>query len=546
MSDSSRGRDRDTLWVAAAASLIALTALAVYFHRDQLLLFWDAEGHINIARRVLDSRYPGLLQLGTVWLPLPHLLLILFVWPDWLWRTAVGGAIPSMIAYVFAAVGMFRLVRRWLPESERGAAWLAVLVFAGNPSLIYLQTTAMTETLYLALLVWAAVHLDEFARTAEDKSSEAVAARSLRWCGTCLAAAMLTRYDGWFVAVVASAAVLRVGRRAGVWRESRRELRRSLLVFGMLLVAAGGGWLLYNALVYGNALEFATGLYSARAIEQRLTQAPHPGTGNVAVAALYFLKAVQANLAVGWAARVWLTLAVAGSLFIGLWHRRWAVLLLLWSPLPFYVLAMAWGGVPVFVPEWWPFSSYNLRYGVELLPAVAVSVALLAGWAMQRTRLLPVGTFIAAAVVMLWAWSAIGQWRAGPASFLEASHNRPARRELERWLGAELARLPGNAVILMSLRDYPGALERAGIPLRRVIHEETQRSGRPQDPDSLWARTLRDPRCCADFAVGFEAEAQWKTLDPVFTLGQRGDGALQPVAEFKVAGEPRVRVYRVR
>jgi hypothetical protein len=546
MSDRSRGRDRDTLWVAAAASLIALAALAVYFRRDQLLLFWDAEGHINIARRVLDSRYPGLLQLGTVWLPLPHLLLIPFVWPDWLWRTAVGGAIPSMIAYVFAAVGMFRLVRRWVRGPERVAAWLAVLVLAGNPSLIYLQTTAMTETLYLALLVWTAVHLDEFVRIAEERRSEAVAARSLRWCGVCLAAAMLTRYDGWSAAMVTSAIVLWVGIRAGVWREPRRELRRGMLVFAVLLVVAGGGWLLFNALVYGNALEFATGLYSARAIEQRLTQAPHPGTGNPAGAALYFLKAVQANLAVDWAARVWLALAAIGSVVAGLWHRRWAVLLLLWSPLPFYILAIAWGGVPVFVPEWWPFSSYNLRYGVELLPAVAVSVALLAGWAMQRARRRPVRVFIAAAVVMLWAWSATGQWRVGPASFLEAAHNRPARIELERWLGAELARLPGQAVILMSLRDYPGALERAGIPLRRVIHEETQRGGPAQDRDSLWARALRDPHCCADFAVGFAAEAQWKTVDPVFAAWQRGGSAFEPVAEFKVAGEPRVLVYRVR
>jgi len=33
----------------------------------------------------------------------------------------------------------------------RIAAWLGAIVYAANPNLIYLQTTAMTESLYLAL-----------------------------------------------------------------------------------------------------------------------------------------------------------------------------------------------------------------------------------------------------------------------------------------------------------------------------------------------------------------------------------------------------------
>ena len=39
-----------------------------------MLLYGDAVAHLGIARRLLDARYPGLAQLGGVWLPLPHLL----------------------------------------------------------------------------------------------------------------------------------------------------------------------------------------------------------------------------------------------------------------------------------------------------------------------------------------------------------------------------------------------------------------------------------------------------------------------------------------
>ena len=44
-----------------------------------LLNYGDAVAHLHIARRVFDSHRPGLSQLGSVWLPLPHLLMIPFV-----------------------------------------------------------------------------------------------------------------------------------------------------------------------------------------------------------------------------------------------------------------------------------------------------------------------------------------------------------------------------------------------------------------------------------------------------------------------------------
>ena len=36
------------------------------------------------------------------------------------------------------------------------------IIYAANPNLIYLQTTAMTESLYLALFIWAVVYFSEF------------------------------------------------------------------------------------------------------------------------------------------------------------------------------------------------------------------------------------------------------------------------------------------------------------------------------------------------------------------------------------------------
>src|ERR1700758_3691095 len=103
--------DRETAVIAAVAACISLISFLIYFRHGAVLFYGDAVAHINIARRVFDSRTPGLLQLGTVWLPLPHLLMIPFLFSTCAWRTGLGGSIPSMIAYVAGVVGIFRLMR---------------------------------------------------------------------------------------------------------------------------------------------------------------------------------------------------------------------------------------------------------------------------------------------------------------------------------------------------------------------------------------------------------------------------------------------------
>src|SRR6266487_7183419 len=103
--------DPETALVAWIASVVSVASLFYYFHRGDVLLYGDAVAHINIARRVFDSKTPGLLQLGTVWLPLPHLLMIPFLISNEMWRRGLGGSVPSMTAYVLGVIGIFRLVR---------------------------------------------------------------------------------------------------------------------------------------------------------------------------------------------------------------------------------------------------------------------------------------------------------------------------------------------------------------------------------------------------------------------------------------------------
>ena len=283
--------------VAVMAAMASAAAFLLVWQRGDLLLYGDAVAHIGIARRVVDSLTPGLGQLGTVWLPLPHLLLIPFIALLRMWQVGAAASAPSLIAYVFAVVGCYRLTRLaclgWTtPPIARASAWLAAVIFAANPSLLYLQTTAMTEPLYLAFFVWAVVWLMEFAgrlRGAARRCGHALLA-----CGVLLFAGAWTRYDGWFVIpffVLAAGAL--------VWRSRRHGLWRSLAGFVAVTMLAPLLWLGWNWQNYGNPLEFATGQYSARAIEQRSRAggAPaHPGEGAPVAAAAQFARSVQLTL----------------------------------------------------------------------------------------------------------------------------------------------------------------------------------------------------------------------------------------------------------
>src|SRR4051812_50181997 len=88
-------RRSDAFLLAVFASLVSTASFLHFYSQDKVLLYGDAVAHINIARRVFDSQFPGLAQLGTVWLPLPHLLMLPFIVNDRLWSSGIGGAPAS-------------------------------------------------------------------------------------------------------------------------------------------------------------------------------------------------------------------------------------------------------------------------------------------------------------------------------------------------------------------------------------------------------------------------------------------------------------------
>lgn len=429
-------------------ALGAVSAAALHWFLGQgfLLYYGDAQAHLNIARRVLDSRTPGYEQIGTVWLPLPHLLMLPLVANDAWWRNGLAGGIPSAVCFAIAGTFLFAAARRVF---QCGAAALAAAaLFALNPNLLYLQSAPMTETVLfvgLSALLYFSVAYRE--RPSWFKAAAA---------GLATLAATLTRYEAWFLIPFVALYLFVSGK--------KRRLGPAL-VYGALASLGPLYWLAHNWWGYGNALEFYNGPYSAQAYYARqLAQGMqrYPGDGDWTKAIRYYAEA--ARLCVGWPL-IWV--AAAGAV-VALARRKIWPLVLLALPAVFYVLSMHSAGTPIFVPHLWPHSYYNTRYGLAVLPLLAMAAGALVTVAPRGFRPLLAALVVAAGISGWVLYPRAESWICWKESQVNSEARRAWTRQAAEYLAANCRPEDG---IVYSFGDLTAVFPQAGIPLVRTLHE---------------------------------------------------------------------------
>lgn len=524
-----------TEWMVASALCAAASLIAIVWswRHGALLNYGDAVAHLHIARRVFDSHHPRFSQLGSVWLPLPHILFIPFVQVYSWWANGLAGTFPSALAFVFACAGFYRLARRWLSPA---AAALALAFFATNPSLLYLQTTAMTEPLFVCEMIWVTVLVVEWRAGLDAKTNRS---NRLLWpIAPLLVAAVLTRYDGWIIAAIAWSAV-------GITLARRGQLHlRAFWLASILVVAAPAFWFIYNAAAFGDWLFFMRGPYSAKAIEIRTSAPgfpPHPGWHNPWVALIFYVKAAELDAAAAAWGNTLLVLGLLGAGWAWIAARRlkvaWALLLAL--PVPFYAYSVAYGSVPIFLPVWWPFSYYNLRYGIELLPALALALGFAAQLFLSAVReFKPQAKWASSAAAILFVLiglNAFAMVREHPPIYVEGQRiiaaHRPYELEIPPVLRALLAQRPGGVVLMITSTD-PQIVALTGIPLRQTINESDL---------EIYRDALAAPAAHASFVLAFdgdEIDSAIHAHPSGLTLYRRFSAPGQPAAALYVSGTP--------
>lgn len=497
----------EALLVIALLAVVSGAALWWFSTHGHLLYYGDALAHLNIARRVVDSRTPGYAQIGTVWLPLPHLLMLPLAGDDSLWRSGLAGAIPSAVFFVMGGAFLFGAVRRAL--ESRAAAATAVALYVLNPNVLYLQSIPMTEPIAAGTL-FAVLYFSVCFRARPLLRHAAVA-------GLAALGGTLTRYEAWFLIPFVALYFFAAG--------GRRKWYAALL-FGIIASLGPLYWLGHNLWFYGDPLEFYRGPWSAQAIYERALASGmqrYPGDGDPVTAARYY--AAAARLCAGW------PLVVMGAIGVGaaVVRRRWWPVTLLSLPALFYVWSLYSAGTPVFVPHLWPHSWYNTRYGLAALPLLAVGGASLVPLAPRRLRA-GVGVGVVAASLAAWlpqpnpdAWVC---WK-------ESQVNSEGRRAWTREAAGYLRGRYRGGGIIYSFGDLTGVFLEAGIPLREALH-----SGNAPVFDAALARPdlfLRE-----EWALAMSGDAVATALLRAHRHGPR----YECVKMIALKGAPVIEIYR--
>ncbi|HXU08998.1 MAG TPA: hypothetical protein VN743_08365 [Blastocatellia bacterium] len=471
---TSRGRIashniKPVIAVVVVAAGLSIASFVYFFANDMTNVYGDGVAHVNIARKVVDSPDDSLwqryMQIGSPWLPLQTVLMLPLVANDWLWRTGAAGSFVSMLSFIIATLSLYLLAKSFYRKED--GRWrellplMSVAVFAINPSVLYLQSTPMSEVLFMAALV-TSVYLLQHWVSGPSRRRLAIAALAMT-------VATLTRYEAW---PVASLSIIIVALASIGDRKSRIKnvtLYASVIAIGPLY------WLWHNWAIYGNALEFLTGPNSARGIyvQNRINFAwSKMFVGNAALDLLTMAAAVA--VCVG---PFVLLLSGAGFFRWLIAERRWLVTtspaFLLIVTFLFHVWSIYRGEIQVF-----PLSAFgllNVRYGLPHVLAVALfapSAVLLFKTASRRR--IYAGIFMIVAVQYVYL---ISEGPAQLAMYQEGLRNGVnARAGRERSMVASyIATHPPMGFVLMHTGALGPVVSQGDIRYSQVIHEGTER-----------------------------------------------------------------------
>lgn len=486
--------------IVGLASLLAVGATAVAFKFDWIVAYGDAESHLNIAKRVVSSITPGAAQLGGVWLPLPHILMIPFVYFDPLWRTGIAGSIVSGVAFVVASLFIYKLF--FLLTKNKVASFVSFVVFATNPNILYMQATPMTELPLIGFFVLATYYFVEYILD-QNRLNALLLAAFFSFCAT------LTRYDGWFFVMIELAVLIFINLRLKeFWNEVRNHNFKPLgfitprgegifVMFATLACIGILSWFAWCYIILGNALYFTSSQFSANSQQQGwLAKGQLPSYHNI-ISALSYYTVTSASIA-----GVLLFLGMIVGLIVFLRSKDWLtkalITLVLLVPFIFYVTTLYAGQSMIFIPHLTPVNFewrlFNVRYGIVMLPAVAFGCAYLFYKCRPEIKLLLVILFAMQFGLYFIGFSKVEALEDGTVGL--SSARRP---DAEHWL----AKNYDSGLVLMDDYSRIMSIIRSGIPMQNIIYIGNK---------PYWQESLAAPERIDKWIIIQKGDTVWKAF----------------------------------
>ena len=246
-----------TIFIVSILLGIASVMILYLIDENSLLYYGDAVSHLQGARRYVDSNDPGIIQMGTVWLPLPHLMMLPFSLVDSLFSSGLAGLV-NLPLHALTSVLIYKII---LTQTQR--PWIAIvggLLYASNPNLLYLAITAMTEAPFLLFFVATVYFLQKWMMCNE------INFKYILLSSVFVSLATLCRYEAWILAPVLVSLT--------IFFASKKSRDKKTIIIILISFTSFSGimfWVGWNEITFDDPFEFANAQFyaaSSQAVER--------------------------------------------------------------------------------------------------------------------------------------------------------------------------------------------------------------------------------------------------------------------------------------
>ena len=461
---------------------LSLMSFLFYSEDGRNLLYADAISRLDIARKVIDNITPGLPQLGNVWLPLPQILMIPFIWNKYLWHSGIAGYIMSGSMFILGGLFIYKSAK--LLSNSFIASIFSLSLYALNINVLYLQTTAMSESIFLTTLSATIYFFLRWFYT-HNNSNLVLAALSV-------SAMTLIRYEGLAI-LLSSIPMVFIYSYIKYRKFSKAEA--NTILFSTLACLGFALWTIYLTAIFGDPLYWKN-FYASE--ETRLTYTGEVSgfTQNLSFLSAswkYFTSFVwMSGLIPVVLALVSIVIMIIKSIKDKTWY--FIPMLMPLSIFLFMILTLQ-RNTPIVQPTLSIlniFSSetstkigFNIRYGLLLIPWVAIMVSYLF---IFKSRLMKVTTFII--LSLLFSIQVYSYFYPGYSTIYKI----PVRIESKpnAALVEYMQKNYDGGPILISASGHEDQMFEMGFDYKTYIHEGTNK---------YWKESLDDPPRYAKWVI---------------------------------------------
>ncbi len=473
-------------WIIALITFFASVWSGVYFYSsNSLLLYGDAESHLNIAKRVIDSLTPGFAQLGGIWLPLPHILLLPFVAITPFWHSGIAGSIVGGLSFIVATVYLYKIGSLLL--QKKIPALIACIVFICNPNILYMQSTALGELPLIAFFLMSVYYFLKYIKHPESLPS-------LIFSALFALCASLCRYDGWFLVIfeIIGLSIFFI-----FYKRKWSEGEGMIVVFSTLAFFGIFLWFLWDGVILHDPLYFTNSPFSAKSQQEGwLARGELITYKNIWLSVVYYADTIARNTG------IFLTACMLVGLVLFLFDRkqplRLFTILLLGFPFVFYVSTLYLGQSIILLPDLTPttfmWHLFNVRYGVIMLPFVAILIGFLLSKSNKFLRIL----LIAIIVIQTISFATGTE----PTITLEDGRSGLSamkQPDAQQWM----ARHYDKGTVLLDDFARTISIIKSNIPIQNVIYVGNH---------PYWENALKKPQNYVTWVVVQKDDAVWKEI----------------------------------